>query len=335
MRIWFNRHFSLVSRVVRLLRDARFHAPQTNVVSHRHMDFSGFVSADEHFIEPDGLSTEDYVAWCLQTAQARQIDWIVPGHEAAALADAENRFAAIGVRMLNAAAAELLPLLNQKDWVYAQAPLSVPRPRFLLICDDDQLDGALQEMELLGAVCIKPCIGVYGHGFHRLQAASSGDLPSDVMSLASWRQRYRPPSDQRRQLLMEYLPGHEYSVDLACIHGEMLAAVVRRKPLSGSVQLISDRPDLCAHAAALVEAFKLHGLINVQFKDAADGSPKLLEINPRASGGIAMSCLSGVNLPAIAYSAVMLNQRISVPATTFGLRVTEVPVAMVVPAVSA
>ena len=76
----------------------------------------------------------------------------------------------------------------------------------------------------------------------------------------------------------------------------------------------------------------MHGLINVQFKDALDGSPKLLEINPRASGGIAMSCLSGLNLPLIAYQACLQDgKRTTLHAPTYGLRVAEIPSAIIVP----
>jgi hypothetical protein len=333
MRIWFNRHFSLVGRVVRLLREAQFTEPMYTLVSHRRPEFSGFIGADHSFLEPDGLSGDDYVQWCLATAQAQAVDWLIPGHAADVLAQAAPQFAQIGVRLLNAAQAPLLPLLNQKDWVYANAPPQVPKPRFAVIDDAAQLLPRLVEFERTGASCIKPCVGVYGQGFHRLQSAVlDGTHTGDTLDLEGWSQRYRPPSAERRQLLMEFLPGHEYSIDLACKEGELLAAVVRCKALDGTSQTLVDRPDLCAHARQLVEAFALNGLINVQFKDAADGSPKLLELNPRASGGIAMSCLSGLNLPAIAYRACMLDQRLPLPAQRFGLRVTEVPTAIVLPA---
>lgn len=332
MRIWFNRHFSLVGRVVRLLGEARLTESMHTLVSHRRPEFSGFIGADTSFLEPDGLSGDDYVQWCLDTAHVHQVDWLVPGHAADSLANSQERFAGIGVRLLQAASAKLLPLLNQKDWVYAHAPENIPRPRYAVIDSVAQLLPGLIEFERVGATCIKPCVGVYGHGFHRLQSAVTDVRGStECLSLDDWLQRYRPPSVERRQLLMEFLPGHEYSIDVACVQGDLLAAVVRRKALDGSAQTLVDRPDLCSYARQLVETFGLNGLINVQFKDAVDGSPKLLELNPRASGGIAMSCLSGLNLPAIAYSACMLGQRMPGAPQLFGLRVTEVPVAVILP----
>lgn len=332
MRIWFNRHFSLVARVVELLRKAALPVKPQFLVSHRHHDFAGLLSADQAFLEPSGLAEADYVQWCLDTARQQRVDWIVPGHAAAALAQAQQRFADIGVRMLSAAPARLLPLLEHKDWVYAHAPGEVPRPRYQVIEDPQRLAAALLEAEAQGPACIKPCVGVYGQGFHRLQSAVVQEAHGPLLDLQGWQRRYSPPSAERRQLLMEYLPGQEYSVDLACADGQLLAAVVRCKPLQGVAQTLVDRPDLSAHAARLVHAFQLHGLINVQFKDAADGQARLLEINPRAAGGIAMSCLSGLNLPEIAYRACVFDEPTPVPQARLGLRVAERPVAFVVDA---
>ncbi len=339
MRVWFNRHLSVIIPVTGLLRQAQF--PITSIISHRHSYFSGFITADECFIEPDGLSSEDYTAWCLATARQQNVDWLVPGHDAAALAAAEPHFNAIGVRMVNAASADLVPLLHQKDWVYANAPSTVPKPRFVVVADKADLEGALALIEQSGPACIKPCTSIYGYGYHRLSsstlkliaAKTNEQLDPLILDLAAWRARYASSSSERRQLVMEYLPGCEYSVDLACFQGEVLAGVSRRKSLTSPVQTIVDRPDLIEFSAQLVAAFGLHGLINVQFKDALDGSPKLLEINPRASGGIGMSCLSGLNLPLIAYQACLQDGKRSVlPAPSYGLRVAEISSAIIAPA---
>lgn len=339
MRVWFNRHLSVVIPVTGLLRKAQF--PVTAIISHRHSYFSGFITADESFVEPNGLSSDDYTAWCLETARQHRVDWLVPGHEAAALAAAEPRFNAIGVRMVNAANADLVPLLHQKDWVYANAPASVPKPQFVVVDAKADVEAALALIEQSGPACIKPCVSIYGHGYHRLCSPvfsaislSAGEQADpQILDLSAWHARYSALSLERRQLVMEYLPGCEYSVDLACFQGELLAGVSRRKSLTSPVQTIVDRADLIEFSSQLVAAFGLHGLINVQFKDALDGSPKLLEINPRASGGIAMSCLSGLNLPLIAYQACLQDgKRTTLSAPIYGLRVAEIPSAIVVPA---
>ncbi|MET0808168.1 MAG: ATP-grasp domain-containing protein, partial [Pseudoxanthomonas sp.] len=62
------------------------------------------------------------------------------------------------------------------------------------------------------------------------------------------------------------------------------------------------------------------------------GRPRLLEINPRASGGVAMSCLSGINLPYLALRGFVDGyDGLAIPPARFGQRVTEVAVAISLP----
>jgi len=81
----------------------------------------------------------------------------------------------------------------------------------------------------------------------------------------------------------------------------------------------------------LIEKLNLNGLFNVQFKDK-DGVPFILEINARMSGGIAMSCLSGVCLPYWALRLAMGTATdADIPHGKTGLRVMELTHAVVLP----
>ena len=334
MRVWFNRHFKLVANVVSLLREIDSSLPIAALISNRRADFAGFAAADEWFLEPSDLNEHEYVDWCLRTAIERRVEWLVPGHAASALAADSARFSTHGIKLLNAAAADVLPRLHQKDWVYANTPSEIPLPRFESVSDYVSLHAAVAALQTQGPTCIKPTVSVYGLGFHRL-ADDAVLADSSTLDLATWHERYGACTAATSQLVMQYLPGHEYSVDLACQEGDLLAGVVRRKPLTGAWRSLEDRPDLIAHARRLVEHFGLHGLINVQFKDDEHGTPHLLEINPRASGGIGMSCLSGINLPALAYSACMTGRHLPVPTPRLGIRVVELPIAFELPQVTA
>ena len=66
-------------------------------------------------------------------------------------------------------------------------------------------------------------------------------------------------------------------------------------------------------------------MFNIQLKEDAEGRLRLLEINPRISGGIAMSCLSGINLLYVAiYGFVHGFARIERITPRTGVRVGEV-----------
>lgn len=75
-------------------------------------------------------------------------------------------------------------------------------------------------------------------------------------------------------------------------------------------------------AEAVQQRLQLSYLYNVQIK-YKDNVPKLLEINPRASGGMYASCRSGVNFP---YSALklLLTGKADVPVPELDILTTHV-----------
>lgn len=126
--------------------------------------------------------------------------------------------------------------------------------------------------------------------------------------------------------------GHEFSVDCIGDNGRFVTGVVRKKSITTATQLLDDNPALLAQAAQLLQRFSLSGLVNIQFKEDRNGVPRLLEINPRASGGVAMSCLSGINLPYLALCGALDGYGgLLIPQPRLGLRVTEVGSPVVLP----
>jgi hypothetical protein len=302
-KVWFNRHFSCVAKVIREIRKEPQLSHLQFWVSHRHASFAGYELADRAFLEPSSLDSEGYLAWVLQTVQENDIDCLVPGHEQSFLTKHAVELGKLGCRVFQAAPAHYVGPIHSKDWVYQQVKGIVPLPRFYVVHKSFELRQAVEAILLSGCQpCIKPVNSVYGLGFYRI---TSSDRPhrTQCQSVSQWLDRYASSDQFAPQLVMEYLPGHEYSIDIAARHGELLASVMRQKPLQPGPQKIVCREELLQYVTTLVKRFQLNGLINVQFKEDRFGEPKLLEINPRASGGIGMSCQSGVNLPAIAYQA--------------------------------
>jgi predicted ATP-grasp superfamily ATP-dependent carboligase len=72
----------------------------------------------------------------------------------------------------------------------------------------------------------------------------------------------------------------------------------------------------------LTAHYYLNGLFNIQFKNGKDG-PRLLEINPRPSGGFGMACLAGTNLAKLALQAFK-GEKVSPPEIHYGLKIAEV-----------
>ena len=186
-------------------------------------------------------------------------------------------------------------------------------------------------------LCIKPSRGIYGIGFAVVdeERSSAALLLAGVeyhIGYQDLRRGLAELGEFRTMLLMEYLDGHEYSVDCVGDRGRLVAAVARRKLAgAGSGQLIDMRPEIIEATTRLTADYGLNGVFNVQFREAA-GKPRLLEINPRMSGGIGMACAAGPNLPWIALKGFADGfDTVAVPPVANGMRVIEMPHALELP----
>lgn len=101
-------------------------------------------------------------------------------------------------------------------------------------------------------------------------------------------------------LLMPYLSGQEYSIDVVCEYGEVLAAVTRHK--TGKIQHVGYEQDVMEVVIPLIKAFGCDGIVSVQTKADDDGQHRVLEINSRPSGGIGYTAHSGINLTQVGFA---------------------------------
>jgi hypothetical protein len=333
MRVWFNRHFALVYRVLGLIRQGDSQQRFTLLCTHKHPYFVGYAAAHEHAREPENLAAANYVDWCLEFATANKVDVFLPAYEANAIVAARDLFAQRGIRVLGVANAYTLPRLHHKAWVYRKLQGRVPLAVSTLLRDPACLPKALEQLWSQGLqACIKPTVSIYGKGFFRLKHPTDTVHRSRSLTLQEWLQQHGAPGKRVSHQVLEYLPGHEFSVDCVGDVGRFVAGVVRKKSITMSSQLLEDHPEILAHAKCIVAQFNLSGLVNIQFKEDQYGQPKLLEINPRASGGVAMSCLSGLNLPYIALCGELDGYAsVPIPSPNLGLRVTEVGSPLVLP----
>jgi carbamoylphosphate synthase large subunit len=339
MRVWFNRTFSSVYSAIGLIRgadtDGRFHIIYSNTNPH----VTAARVAHEFHEEPSGLDAEAYLDWCLAFCRDHRVDILIPGKEATALAAQHARFAAQGTRVLSAAAPDALQLIHDKAGFYAAtdlpgAPVAEFRPFETLA----RFDAAYAELRPRHAqLCVKPSRSVFGLGFSVIdeQRSSAALLIAGAqyhIGLEDLRRGLGELGEFRTMLLMEYLDGHEYSVDCVGDRGRLVCAIARRKPMqAGRGQLIDMRQDIIDATAQLARSYGLNGVFNVQFREGA-GKLRLLEINPRMSGGIGMACVAGPNLPYIALRGFADGfDQVEVPPVRDGIRVAELSAATELP----
>jgi biotin carboxylase len=339
MRVWYNRSFSSVYAAIDLIRKADTGRRFTIVHSHPNRHVPAARLAHEFHTEPTGLQGEAYVDWCLSFCRRQDIQIFVPGREATLLAAEHARFAAVGTRVLSTAPAPMLQLIHDKARFYAETVLpQAPVAEFRRFESLEEFDAAWDQLRPRHArLCVKPSHSIYGLGFAVVdeERSSAALLLAGAEYHIGWQDLRRGLAELgrfRTMLLMEFLDGPEYSVDCAGDHGRLVSAVVRRKlPQAGSGQLIDMRPDILDATAALCAAHGLNGVFNVQFREGG-GRPRLLEINPRMSGGIGMACLAGPNLPYIALRGFADGfDQVEVAPVKDGMRVAELSSATELP----
>ncbi|NOT13493.1 MAG: ATP-grasp domain-containing protein [Methylococcaceae bacterium] len=336
MRIWFNRTFSTISAVFRNLRLSPSAGEDCIICTHNHATASAFLAADESYLEPADLIGFAYLEWCLAFCLQNNIHLFWPGKEATLISKNQSLFEANGVDVMSVADYATLTLLHNKAHFYTQLPSEVAKTMdFIAVNHCADFDKAVSHLSTKHAkLCVKPAVSVYGLGFRILdtQRASIIQLLKGI--------EYQIPLNELRQgmnncpefdtlLVMEHLGGHEWSVDCAGKQGELLCAVQRKKSLvAGHGQTIDNNSIISGMVERLTAHYRLNGLFNIQFKEGVDG-PRLLEINPRPSGGFGMACLSGANLAQIALHGYK-GETFEHPLIQYGLKVTEIntPVAL-------
>lgn len=206
-----------------------------------------------------------------------------------------------------------LAAVEDKAWLYGLTvrcgrPDLVPR--HVLARTWPELAAAVQTMGYPARpVAVKPPLAHGSRGFRILREDRGGlaglleEKPDGTVTTLAEMERVLAQADPfPSYLAMEYLPGEEWSVDvLAAPGGRSLAAVPRRRvETRGGICTVSEvaaNPELAAAAAGLVAAAGLEYAVNLQFRQADDGRPRLLEVNPRLAGTVAATVGAGLNLP--------------------------------------
>ncbi|WP_296243130.1 MULTISPECIES: ATP-grasp domain-containing protein [unclassified Psychrobacter] len=163
-------------------------------------------------------------------------------------------------------------------------------------------------------LCIKPVTGIFAQGFWRLDTDKKTEAKYDSFEHLYFTEEKKINTTQFihayahslmvherpiPMLLMPYLSGQEYSIDVVCEYGEVLAAITRYK--TGKIQHIGYEQPVMDVVIPLIKAFDCDGIVSVQTKADDDGQHRVLEINSRPSGGIGYTTHSGVDLTKVGF----------------------------------
>ena len=236
-------------------------------------------------------------------------------------------FDAVGIRLLTGATSVAALEVIDDKFAFMQQCYEHNIP----VADAWRFD-TLAELEALLAthghqpLCVKPVTGIFAQGFWRLGKVKEADKeagknagkeasePYDSFEHLYFTEEKKINTAQFinayanslmvherpiPMLLMPYLSGQEYSIDVVCEYGEVLAAITRYK--TGKIQHIGYEKSVMDVVIPLIKAFGCDGIVSVQTKADDDGQHRVLEINSRPSGGIDYTTHSGVDLTQVGF----------------------------------
>ena len=180
-------------------------------------------------------------------------------------------------------------------------------------------------------VCIKPSLSNGSRGM-RILDASAGSLssffeqkPNNTQTTLDNVLHIFGDATLPTMLVMEYLPGEEYTVDALLDKGEPLVILPRKRiSMNNGISVAGEfenNKEIIDYATAVFKATGLHGPNGLQVKRNENGEFHILEINPRLQGSTTTALGMGINLPLLAVQqAIGTDIKSLIPEPRWGLR---------------
>lgn len=333
--IYFNRWFSASYHYMNMIRDNSDGGQFKFFGTHPDKNHLSLQACDYVEQEPVLHGTE-YVDYAIDFCRRNEIDIFIPRLKMLEIAKEVERFDAIGTKVMVCADIPLLESMLDKDKFYEMLEGTgvVPIPEYYVVETAQQFKDAYEALVRNGhKVCFKPTNSEGGQGFRIIDNNMNPleNLYGWVSLSIPFEQAFNTLSAVERfpkLMVMELLEEDEFSIDcLSDSEGKLIVAVPRRKS-TGRIYVLDEVPELNEIAQRVAEQCRIPYVFNIQVK-YNKGVPKLLEINPRMSGGLFITCLTGVNMPYLAVKTI-LGQPFERPILQWGIKASylELPIVM-------
>lgn len=299
--------------------------PFTIIASHRHNRQEIFEFADKVYLEPVSAKTQDEALnvesdlerwqFVLENAKKNNVKVLLTGRNGIDYEAHREAFNDAGIRLLTGATsvAALASIEDKFAFMQHCHTHNIPVAQAWRFDNTTELKALLAEHGHQ-PLCVKPVTGIFAQGFWRLDTGKSSNEHYDSFEHLYFTEEKKINTTQFIEaydnsqiikerpipmLLMPYLSGREYSIDVVCEYGEVLAAITRYK--TGKIQHIGYDESVMNIIIPLIKAFDCDGIVSVQTKADDEGQHRVLEINSRPAGGISYTTHSGVDLTQIGF----------------------------------
>ena len=253
---------------------------------------AGAVRLPDFFADP-----EAYVAAVAEACRAHAIDWLMPGHEDLYwLALYRDRLPS-AVRLVHPPVASMALAMDKGAALEQARQAGCPVPA-------TGHAHSLEGLERLARTTAYPAVLKTRAGNSAKGVAVCRDADELMARARQWITQYGLGPDEY-PVVQEHLPGRAIGTCHLFREGEPVAASaeVYLRAKGGGVfgtstlrQTVS-APEAVAAGERVLRALDWHGVAQMDFMADADGTDRLIEINPRLWGSLPLSITAGVDFP--------------------------------------
>ena len=274
---------------------------------------SGFTFIDKgYFVSKPG--DKNYIKDLLSVCKKEKVRILIPSdpRELILIARNKDKFEKIGTLLLSPYLKSIQMTEDKEKFFIFCKERGIPVPNFVKVKNYKDFRRAIFQLGYpKKAVCFKPKISSGTRGFRVLSSKHNrlrdllkehpGGVTADFFEVCSILKKAKGFPEI---LVMEFLPGKEYSVDVLADNGQAQIIIprTRDKILLGASFLgqVVEEKEIIEYSKKIVENFDLDTIIGIQFRKDEKGVPKAIEVNPRIHGAALLSVAAGADLVRLA-----------------------------------
>lgn len=295
--IWFNQWFSSIYfTIIQIKQDFDVKI----IGSSKNADHVYKTVVDEFFDEPSFNNHNEYVDWALEFCKKHKINVFFGKGYNRAISERKEDFKQIGVAVI-IEDYELFRHFDSKANIYDELKGMINIPLYRIANTFHEFINAVNEFDEMGSkICFKydrdegassfRFIGDIGIKSNYLKAPGGNNVTYSqarkILDDAWNRNEYKPI------MVMPFLKGPEVSID--CYNSKKGLVAIPRFKENNRVEVIKNDARLNDFCNSIQCKYGFKFPYNVQFRWDSNDKPVLLEINPRLSGGLHISNLSGL-----------------------------------------
>ena len=307
--VWLNHWFSTAYNIIKLIKEDN--AIDFHIIGTNENNISVLKNVcDKWYSEPEKISGDDYVEFCLEFCKEHSVDVFLPHRHFQAISKRKKWFEDLNVAVVVDDYSKIAILNNKAEaYKFFQTEASFSVPEHYVVCDIEGFKKAYNELsEKYGQVCTKFVHDEGGKSYRLIDNTRKGysalfKKQNTRMTLDALEEALREKEKFSPLMVMPYLEGDEISADcLKTRQGIIIIPRIKSTTRFERIEFDNHTIEMCEKIFDLVD---LEMPCNIQFKYRKD-VPYFLEINTRMSGGIHMACAAtGVNIPNIAVNKVL------------------------------